>query len=450
MRISLGNTQAKLTHYTDLERIWLTEYLTFRSKGKSGREITHRMYEVITDTFPAGLVPVVVRVAEEEGFAVEVVDPRSPPSSPDEVADVSWLYDYQLEAVEEVEERTRGIVRCPTGSGKTEIAIALAKRLNNRWLFLVHRKTLLNQTAERFTLRAGEEAGMIGEGVWKPSDWFTVATFQTVYKALKRKDPRAVDFVRGIEGVVVDECHVLPASSFWKVAMTLRNAYWRIGLSGTPLQRGDRRNSLAVAALGPIIYRIKPTLLIDRGMLAKPQIHLVPCEQTSNAATWPGIQRQCIVRSAKRNGLLTKLVKRAEKPSLVFVKQLRHGRELALRLEKAGLRVAFAEGKHSVVWRENLIRSLERGSLDALVCTVIFQEGVDIPSLRSVVVGSGGKSIIEALQRIGRGMRTDQGRKMQFDVWDVKDSGHRLLERHSMARIKSYTSEGYETTEEIA
>lgn len=451
MWIEVGNVMSRLSRYEPLERTWLQEYLTFTTKvNRKGGGVLRketRMFNVLTDTFPSGWVPIVRKAAEREGFQVQLLDHRIAPALPDPQADIEWLYDYQEAAVDAVERSHHGILWVPTGGGKTEIACGLAKRLNCPWLFLVHRKSLLNQTAARFLARCGEQAGTIGEGRWQPSEWFTVATFQTLVRALKdkRSRARAKALLEQAGGLIVDECHVLPADSFWKVAMLAKNAYYRVGLSGTPLARGDRKSTQAIAALGPVLYRIKAETLVDRGRLAKPTIRMVEVVQEVEAPTWQGVEGLAIVRSPLRNRVLTNIAKKAAKPALCFVKQLKHGHRLKQRFEKAGLKVEFAQGKHSVVWRENLVRSLERGDIDVLICTVIFQEGIDIPSLASVINAAGMKSIIAALQRLGRGLRTDQGKKMTVEVWDIHDKGNKHLEKHTRTRVKAYASEGYQT-----
>jgi superfamily II DNA or RNA helicase len=237
--------------------------------------------------------------------------------------------------------------------------------------------------------------------------------------------------------------------------MRLRNAYYRVGMSGTPLARGDRRSLLTIAATGPVIYRIKSEVLIQAGVLSRPKIRLTPVAQTSERPTWQGVYGECIVRSAKRNAAIAAQARRAQKPCLVFVKEIAHGRELEKRLRAAGLTTEFVWGTDSVDERKSAVRRLVHGDTDALVASVIFNEGIDIPELRSVVIASGGKSVIAALQRIGRGMRVQkdaQGKviKDTFEVFDVADKGCKWLERHTRARLRAYASEGYETIVEAA
>jgi superfamily II DNA or RNA helicase len=226
--------------------------------------------------------------------------------------------------------------------------------------------------------------------------------------------------------------------------MQTPNAYYRIGFSGTPLARGDRRSVLAVAALGPVIYRLRADRLIEAGVLAKPHIRMLPLEQQSQCPTWQGVYGECIVRSTKRNRMLVAMAKRAARPCLVFVKEIAHGKRLLKLLQAVGVPSEFTWGSDPHERRVAAIKRLERGDIDVLVCSVIFQEGVDIPALASVVIGSGGKSVIATLQRIGRGMRTDQGRKVEFEVWDLLDRGCRMLEKHAKARQAAYLAEGHE------
>lgn len=448
MRLEIQNLRTRVTNATEEERAWVRGYLTFedsRARFHGHGDGYVRLYNAMNDTFPSGFVPMIQKAAPSEGITVEIEDLRDPPCKRDANADLAWLRPYQLEAVEKVVSRKRGIIWSPTGSGKSEMANGLARCLPCRWLFLVHRSSLMDQMAERYELRLGKPCGRIGDGIWKPDDHFTVATFQTLYSKLG--DAGVKSFLESIEGVIIDECHTLPSDSFWKVAMSLPNAYFRVGLSGTPLARGDRRSLLTVAATGPVIYRIHSETLINAGILARPKIRLIPVIQTSMRPTWQGVYGECIVRSQSRNKTVVGAAELAQKPCLVFVKEVSHGKTLVQMLKGKGISADFVWGSDSLEERKNAVKRLVRGEIDVLVCSVIFQEGLDIPALQSVVIASGGKSVIAALQRVGRGMRKAEG-KDTFEVWDLDDRGNKWLERHARERKKAYESEGYEVTVE--
>lgn len=457
-----------LTRWDKAERDWLMEYLTFRqAKSRFTKGPAEDcLFDWKSNKFPAGLLPNVLKAGREAGFTLELLDHRGPPPTADLTADLGWLRWYQREAVDRVVAKQRGILWLPTGAGKTEIAVGLERRLPGQWLLLVHRSQLADQAAARWELRnPGRVAGRIGEGKWVAS-WakhaFIAATFQTLKARLDAGDAPAIQLLSGATRLIVDEAHVLPAESFQRVAMATPNARVRVGLSGTPLAREDKRSLLAVATLGPVIYRLRPQVLIDEGVLARPLIKMVPVVQQIDAPTWQGVYGMGVVRSAARNRAVVAAVKMAGEPCLVFVKEVMHGRLLEKLLLHAGVRAGFVWGTHSNDARHGAVRDLVAGRVQALVCSTIFTEGVDIPELRSVVVASGGKSVIAALQRVGRGMRTSQG-KNDFLVYDfldqscgchtaawrgVRHGGCKWLPQHARDRRNAYTAEGYTVVEE--
>jgi superfamily II DNA or RNA helicase len=473
MQFFVSNTTTKVVGSSD-ERSWLDEYLSFTDNKAhfSGAPPKRRYFNRANDTFHTGFMPMILRAAPDAQVQIEVHDTRETTSLKlDEEADLTWLRPYQLEAVDRILDKSRGILWVPTGGGKTEIAAGLAKTLPAvNILFLVHKTQLMEQAAERYERRTGERAGRIGEGKWSV-ERFTCATFQTLYQGLKRKEPRVLALLQYTEGVIVDECHTLPADSFWKVLSQCHRAYWRVGLSGTPLGRDDSKSLNAIALLGPVIYRIKPEVLQEAGVLAVPRIHLlkyqVPGEYQAKS-DWHSTYARLVERDEGRNAVVLAAAKLAPKPSLLFVKGIDHGKKLSKLLWKAGVKNEFVWGEHSTEYRNALVRRLENGSLDMLVCSTVFNEGVDIPCLASCVIAAGGKSTIAAIQRVGRALRVAPGKSASVDIYDVFEEGcgcaqvakewgtgtvgqHpgcKWLERHAKERKRSYETEGYTTVVE--
>ncbi len=458
MLLEIGNVTTKVRRATRDEIRWLIGYLTFRDEKNAFRKVRGRakpewvkppkipLFDLADETFPTGFLPLVVVRTREAGLVVEVVDGRSelPPERPE--ADLSWLRPYQLEAVLKASGATRGIIHAPTSSGKTEMMIGLTRQRPCRWLALAHRSGLMGQLADRYGLR-NHEAGLPERAVrFEDYDGIAGPLTVTTFQMLRDKvgSEAFQEFADQIEGLIVDECHTLPADSHAKVAMSFYNAGVRFGFSGTPLARDDKRSLVAVGALGPVIYRISAQELIKQGHVADSLITMVPCEQTSDRPTYQGVYGETIVRSSVRNKLLVRIVKElADKPAILFIKELKHGHNLMRLLQRTGLGVRFVQGQLAEKQREQVQKSVNRGDLDVVVASVVWQEGVDIPSLRSVIVGTGGKSVIAALQRLGRGGRPGKD-KQAFQLWDIWDHGHRFLEDHSRARIAAYRSEGYE------
>jgi Lhr-like helicase len=102
------------------------------------------------------------------------------------------------------------------------------------------------------------------------------------------------------------------------------------------------------------------------------------------------------------------------------------------------------------------VKQLADGEVDVLICSVIFNEGLDVPAIRSVVCAAGGKSVIAAIQRMGRGMRVtaDKGEFYGYDFYDLgcgcveavtgdTHMGCNTLNRHSKLRMNAFIKEGY-------
>jgi superfamily II DNA or RNA helicase len=459
MLIRLENLVARVRSASTEEGAWLREYLSFPDPkarfryGKNDGKV--HMYNAFADTFPAGFLPQVKKAAAAEGIEVQVLDGRAQPAGGEDAeADLAWLRPNQVGAVKRVLERRRGILWLPTGFGKTEVVVGLTRAAPVRWLFMVHRKGLVADAAARYDKRNAEHltglppAGVIGEGGWQEDARFTCATLQTLAAGIKRGDERTLQLLHSCEGILVDECHTAPADSYMSVINETPNAFYRVGLSGTPLARGDRRSIVAVGSLGPVIYKVEADELIGQGVLAKPKIRMATVTQkTSTAATYATVYREKVVKSATRNAKLVELAQRAAKPGLLFVQEIAHGRALVKALGMNGVKAEFAYGNHSTEYRRSLIKRMVLGHFDILVCSVVFQEGVDIPELHSIINGAGGKSIIAALQRVGRGMRLDpkDPSKTTFEVYDIMDRGVTWLERHSAERKHAFLSQKYET-----
>jgi superfamily II DNA or RNA helicase len=457
MWITHDATLALVEQSTDDELRWLREYLQFNDPGARyhGGKRTVGMLSELTRTFPVGLLAMVRSRAAKDGVKFDVLD-RSSPLAPVDNADLAWLRDYQLAAVRTCLQDRRGMVWVPTAGGKTEIAAGLVRSVPDaHWLFLVHRMGLVTQAADRVEARCPElgPVGRVGEGRWSVGPHLTCATFQAVAAALRRGDSRGERLLKWAHGLMVDEAHTLPAETYYDASMLATNAAYRIGFSGTPLSRGDRRSVLAVASLGPIIFRVRPDVLVERGQLARPHVRMVRCEQDSSLLTnYAAAYGRLVERSAVRNGLLVDVCKKAEKPAVLFVRTLEHVRTMERELTNAGVACSTVSGQHSQARRASAAKGLVAGRSDVLIATVVMQEGVDIPAIRSVVVGAAGASAIAAIQRAGRGMRVERDAdgnavKQDFTVWDVLDTGNRHLERHARARRHAYLKERYELFE---
>jgi superfamily II DNA or RNA helicase len=457
MKISIEHHISTVEEYDEEDLIWLGSMLSIKQPQFRKNFETGRMERTGIDTitfldrhgrFPSGFIPAVVRRAKRRAVELQFEDKRlTKPIEPDPNADISFLRYYQLDAIERVIKRKRGIIWHPTGAGKTVVAAGLSIKLPCFWVFIVQSKDLLHQTAEKYTEFTGKEAGIIGDGIFRqPGEEanLLVATAQTLNA--KKGDDRVWEFIEYADGLIIDECHTTPATTIFQVLMRAERACYRVGLSGTPLARTDRKGMLTIGALGDIIHRVEPNELIEKGYLSQPKIEMWKCWQEVERPTYHGRYNEAIVRSTKRNKLVTRLMTKAHTPNFTFVRKIDHGRALTRRAQKAGLNVEFVWGKKTRPQRDAALKRLVRGEVDYIICSAVFVMGIDVPELRSVVNAAAGKSAIDTLQRIGRGSRVTAD-KNTFEVFDIFDTGTSNLEDHAKIRRREYKREGYTVTE---
>ena len=459
MWIRLSNDKCTLHGPRTPEEVaWLRGFLTFgdpQSDKDPHAKPQISLYNVFDNSFPAGLLALVKRELKASGlpYKIEVADTRERPCERVPLAEVTehlaaygcTLRPHQVEATEAAMKTSRGIVQLPTGTGKTTLAVAMILSLPTRWLFVVDSAHLVEDAAARYRELTGRECGMIKAGTFITGD-VVFATFQSIFPHMG--EPAMQAYLRSVRAVLVDEAHVSGADTFFAVLGNLPNAYFRYGLSATPLNRGDRKSILAIAQLGSVCFKMTPGEAVERGLLAEPRITLLEVTQKGSYGTGDHIsvfRTKYIVKSRRRNAAVLDAVERCAKPALVFFTEEAHGHILTkLIREELGISCMMVWGKKTIGERKQAIAALKRRDVDVIVCSSVFTKGVDIPFLCGGVHAGGSKSVINTLQRIGRGLRLDEGKEC-FYWYDIADCGHRMLVEHTRERETTYKQAGYKT-----
>lgn len=426
--------------------------------------------------FPTGLLPKVLSHLTK--YPVEIVDHRSCPNitlTPSTVP----LRDYQEEAVHNFLSHNvkgmwfpRGCIKLPTGAGKTEVAVALVSMLDRPSLLLVNTTELLHQTSKRFA-KYGIEVGIIGEGSKDLTKKITVCTIQSLLrfdynwvqrKLIKRKGVRGAkeftesnyqlqqevqQFLSGIEAVVVDEAHLVASKSdkynlLARALGMMPNAYCRIGLSATPFMREKLDNLILEGAIGPVTSDLTNRELIDSGYLSEAKVTLYAIPKDSTIPnSWPECYELGIVMNKYRNKKVIEAIKTKPSPTLIMVKNIDHGRLLKEMAKQEGLNIPFVSGKDSSTYRNALLEDMRAGRQKAVICSTIWDQGVDIDNLRTIILAAGGKGQVKQLQRLGRGLRKAQG-KSEVEVVDFYDPFPKWLRQHSNQRKSLWESQGFQ------
>ena len=166
----------------------------------------------------------------------------------------------------------RATVDVAMGGGKTRIAAGLAAVAQavggwGQWLYLVQNGELARQSEKSFAELLGQMAAGLGGA--------PAQLTSTTYAGIKRLTSRRFD------GVIVDECHLLPAPTRCLPYATVK-ATWRIGLSGTLLDRQDAKNSLVIALLGPRVCQVQIPELEREGFLSRGEVRILTFDHRTN------------------------------------------------------------------------------------------------------------------------------------------------------------------------
>jgi len=422
-------------------------------------------------TFPKGLLSRVQALLAKQSVKAKVRDLRKHilPAVPlsgvhaDMLEGVSMdgRYSFQLDAVKSALKAQSGIIFIATNGGKTSIAAAMIKALDQHTiLFVVPKAILLKQAREDIASRLGtivENIGVIGGGRFEPKE-ITIAIINSITPSKKSPSARAKnrnavlrEYLKTIDVVFLDEGHHAKATTWFRLMGALPNAQFRYLMSGTPFT-GD--NDLMVeAATGPVICEIRNDELIKLGVSAKPYVRMIAINKPDLAQaddqSWDGVYKAGIIYNVYRNKVIARIADEYAadgKAVLVLVRQLNQGSAIRQLIKYP---VEFAHGKMPDSERDRLVdwfKITKKGRV--LIASSILDEGVDVPAVNALIVADGGQSLRAVLQKIGRSIRRKRKGPNIVAAVDFADATHKWLAKHSLERIDIYTGESFDIAEE--
>lgn len=355
---------------------------------------------------------------------------------------IEQLGDFQQEAIRRAVFIGSGPICIATNGGKTEVAAGIIKVMRKPTLYIVHLKALLHQTAERLAERTGYKIGKLGDGE-KDIKKITVAMVQSLPKLIKANR----GFYDQFEVLFIDEAQHGSADTWYKAAMFMK-CHHKFALSGTPWTGDDIKDMKFISVFGPkVLARVKNAELIDRGWSAKPTIHMWPAPYPENDMRWRMALTNQIINNNDYNEHVVSLARRSwedGKTTLIIVNEKQHGIRLYRRMLGEKIDVAYLTGasKKSVIHKT--LARFKAGKLGVILCTPIFDEGVDVPAIRTLILPAGGKSSIRLLQRVGRALRRKKSGKNVAEIHDFIHYGNEHLLDHTLQRINIYEGEDFD------
>jgi superfamily II DNA or RNA helicase/diadenosine tetraphosphate (Ap4A) HIT family hydrolase/HKD family nuclease len=369
---------------------------------------THRQTSVLDAAWIEAYRKRRVRVViQPSGVAPE------PPPLPPEPHEIQRAALAQLERTR-AEGNAAGLVVLATGLGKTWLSAFDSNRSQfARILFVAHREEILTQAMRTFrTIRPSAVLGHY-TGAEKTQDADVVfASIQTLGRSehLKRFDPTYFDYI------VIDEFHHAAARTYRRLLDHFRPQFL-LGLTATP-ERTDGGDLLALCGEN-LVYRCDLVDGIRRGLLSQFDYYGVPDDVDYRNIPWRSSRfdeeelTRAVATEKRAQNALEQFRQRAGTRTLAFCVSQRHADFMAEYFGAAGVRTAAVHSGANSAPRSRSLEQLESGEIDVLFAVDMFNEGVDLPRVDTVMMLRPTESQIVWLQQFGRGLRKSGEKRLR-------------------------------------
>ena len=360
----------------------------------------------------------------------EVVDKRV--EKPVEFPDFKFdLRPSQEDAYNEVDDNC--IINAWVSWGKTFTGLAIAGKLGQKTLIIVHTVPLRNQWAAEVEKVYGITAGIIGSGKFDLSSPVVIGNTQSLYR-------RIPDIRKEFGTVILDEMHHVSSPTFSKVVDT-NYARYKIGLSGT-IERKDGKHVVFRDYFGQKVIKppkenyMTPSIWIHRSEIRFMDGSNIPW---ANKVTQLAYNEEYVHTIA----LLAAAFATKGHKVLVVSDRVHFLQACA---ELAGDKAICVTGEVPHEQREILMSDISKGKANILFGTqAIFSEGISLDDLSCLILGTPVNNEPLLTQLIGRVIRQKEGKRNPIVV-DIHLKGN-TARRQASNRMGYYMKQGYQIQE---
>lgn len=380
-----------------------------------------RMVVAVSRAPGIGFHEEIMRYARQ-GLQVEIATPKvlldRMAESPEYPRSRKDLYDYQRNAAELLREALtdtgRGQIVLATGLGKTVVVAEVVADLfrdalveHGRALILAHTRELVEQLHRAFWhqlpkwLRTEHFASGEEPKLW---DGIIFATVQTV--------AARIDTVPPVGLLVIDEAHHIGASTFQEVIHRLRPKMLA-GATATPW-RGDGFD--IDSTLGPPVVQYGIADGLKRGFLSEVDYRLcadnidwnLVQDLSQHKYSLSQLNRTLIIPT--RDEQAARIIRKTfddecRRAGIVFCPSIVHAEAMAAMLRQYDFRAEAMSSEMAPRARELMMTRFRAGEIDLMTGVDLFNEGVDVPDVDTVIFMRATHSRRIFVQQLGRGLR---------------------------------------------
>lgn len=313
--------------------------------------------------------------------------------------------------------------------GKTFTGLAIAGKLGQKTLVIVHTVPLRNQWAKEVEKVYGFTPGIIGSGKFDLDAPIVIGNTQSLYRNIEK--------IRKEFGtIILDEMHHVSSPTFSKVIDT-NYARYKIGLSGT-IERKDGKHVVFRDYFGSKVF--KP----PKENFMTPKIQIVKSEiRFMDGARIPWANRVTNLANNEEYrhtvALLAATYAARGHKVLVVSDRVHFLRSCA---ELVGDNAICVTGEVPHEQRETLLNEINYGNKNILFGTqAIFSEGISVNSLSVLILGTPINNEPLLTQLIGRVIREQEGKQTPV-VIDIHLKGN-TARKQASNRMGYYMKQGW-------
>ena len=303
----------------------------------------------------------------------------------------------------------RGLVVMATGLGKTWLAaFDTARPQFRRVLFVAHREEILRQSLDVFRrVQPDVDLGLYYGGAKQPGASVLFASVHTLAANLHRFAPDRFDYV------VIDEFHHAAASSYRRIIDHFQPEFL-LGLTGTP-NRMDGADLLALCS-DNLVYECPLTEGVERGDLSPFRYFGIADDVDYTSIPWrggrfdPAALTEAVETQERAQHALDVWRDKDGGRTIAFCVTVGHADFMAEFFRRNGVAAVAVHSGSASAPRVGSVEQLRAGELQ-VICTVdVFNEGLDVPEVDTVLMLRPTGSPVVFLQQLGRGLRRSDGK----------------------------------------
>ncbi len=324
----------------------------------------------------------------------------------------------QLEALEELKKtrdqfnKDKGLVVMATGLGKTILAaLDVASLKPKKILFVAHREEILIQSEKAFRqFIQNKKYGIYKASKKNIDNEYIFASIQTIGKKSELEKFKKGNF----DYIIVDEFHHVGARSYKNLVAYFKPKFF-LGLTATP-NRTDNIDVLQFCG-NNLIYKKGLIDGINLNLLCNFDYKgIIDKYVDYTKITWRGkkfdedeLDRN-LNKSKRAEYIFDNWTKHKQTRTLGFCASIKHCEYMNDFFVSKGIKTLSVHSK-SETNRAVALRMLAEKKIEILFSVDLFNEGVDIPAVDTIMMLRPTESKIIFIQQFGRGLRKAEGKK---------------------------------------